>query len=34
MTLPVKPGHCQIKAINGFDGRITDLRLAPLPTAL
>jgi hypothetical protein len=34
MTLPVKPGCGQMAAINGFDGDITDLRLAPPPTAL
>ena len=28
MTLPVKPGRGETGAINGFDGGITELRLA------
>jgi len=28
MTRPVKPGHGELAAINGFDGAITELRLA------
>jgi hypothetical protein len=32
MPLPVKPGPGELAAINGFDGAITELRLAaPAP---